>query len=316
MLAACLLLAAALPLGHALLFPPLHSYVTVEEAAGQEQDASTQEAAPCPGLIISESGLGPDTLPTEEGEQYDLSRLPASAQDGGYPAQQLPSAEGETSSDADTGEGALLLERLTREIQREYGNGTYPDWYGGGYLDSAGDVVVLLVQGCDTQALRSQVRDWAGGGVSFARARYSLASLTKLQEQICAQPSVKAVLSSWAPWTRRTTVWSCPSPGPTMRPCLHWPCWTPGTTPSMSRRPLQPLRSQAPAPPAPGPPANCALDRPLSHIVRAPRHCRGAPLLCRYRPPGPAGSAEEFLQLASVDGHDNAGGKSDGDGGT
>ena len=62
-------------------------------------------------------------------------------------AQQLPSAEGETSSDADAGEGALLLERLTREIQREYGNGTYPDWYGGGYLDSAGDVVVLLVQG-------------------------------------------------------------------------------------------------------------------------------------------------------------------------
>ena len=53
--------------------------------------------------------------------------------------------------------------------------------------------MVLLVQGCDTQALRSQVRDWAGGGVSFARARYSLASLTKLQEQICAQPSVKAV---------------------------------------------------------------------------------------------------------------------------
>ena len=131
-LAACLLLAAALPLGHALLSPPLHSYVTVEEAAGQEQDASTQEAAPRPGLIISESGLGPDTLPTEEGEQYDLSRLPASAQDGGCPAQQLPSAEGETSSDADTGEGALLLERLTREIQREYGNGTYPDWYGGG----------------------------------------------------------------------------------------------------------------------------------------------------------------------------------------
>ena len=197
-LAACLLLAAALPLGHALLFPPLHSYVTVGEAAGQEQDASTQEAAPRPGLIISESGLGPDTLPAEEGEPYDLSRLPASAQDGVCPAQQLPSAEGETSSDADTGEGALLLERLTREIQREYGNGTYPDWYGGGYLDSAGDVVVLLVQGCDTQALRSQVRDWAGGGVSFARARYSLASLTKLQEQICAQPSVKAVLSSCA----------------------------------------------------------------------------------------------------------------------
>lgn len=198
MLAACLLLAAALPLGHALLFPPLHSYVTVGEAAGQEQDASTQEAAPRPGLIISESGLGPDTLPAEEGEPYDLSRLPASAQDGVCPAQQLPSAEGETSSDADTGEGALLLERLTREIQREYGNGTYPDWYGGGYLDSAGDVVVLLVRGCDTQALRSQVRDWAGGGVSFARARYSLASLTKLQEQICAQPSVKAVLSSCA----------------------------------------------------------------------------------------------------------------------
>ena len=162
--------------------------------AALEEDASTQEAAPRPGLIISESGLGPDTLPAEEGEPYDLSRLPASAQDGGYPAQQLPSAEGETSSDADTGEGALLLERLTREIQREYGNGTYPDWYGGGYLDSAGDVVVLLVQGCDTQALRSQVRDW----VSFARARYSLASLTKLQEQICAQPSVKAVLSSCA----------------------------------------------------------------------------------------------------------------------
>ena len=74
-LAACLLLAAALPLGHALLFPPLHSYVTVEEAAGQEQDASTQEAAPRPGLIISESGLGPDTLPAEVGEPRSEERV-------------------------------------------------------------------------------------------------------------------------------------------------------------------------------------------------------------------------------------------------
>ena len=314
-LAACLLLAAALPLGHALLFPPLHSYVTVGEAAGQEQDASTQEAVPRPGLIISESGLGPDTLPAEEGEPYDLSRLPASAQDGVCPAQQLPSAEGETSSDADTGEGALLLERLTREIQREYGNGTYPDWYGGGYLDSAGDVVVLLVRGCDTQALRSQVRDWAGGGVSFARARYSLASLTKLQEQICAQPSVKAVLSSCAlDEENNRLVLSLTRADDEALSALA--VLDPRDDAVYVRRPLQPLRSQAPAPPAPGPPANCALDRPLSHIVRAPRHCRGAPLLCRYRPPGPAGSAEEFLQLASVDGHDNAGGKSDGDGGT
>lgn len=171
----------------------------------------------------------------------------------------------------------LLLERLTREIQREYGNGTYPDWYGGGYLDSAGDVVVLLVQGCDTQALRSQVRDWAGGGVVLCQGPL----LPRLPHQAPGADLCPALSEGGAvllaPWTRRTTVWSCPSPGPTMRPCLHWPCWTPGTTPSMSRRPLQAsAESGTRHRPAPGPPANCALDRPLSHIVRAPRHCRGA----------------------------------------
>ena len=172
--------------------------MTVGEAAGQEQDASTQEAAPAPASSSARADLDRTPSPQRRGEPYDLSRLPASAQDGVCPAQQLPSAEGGTSSDADTGEGALLLERLTREIQREYGNGTYPDWYGGGYLDSAGDVVVLLVRGCDTQALRSQVRDWAGGRGVLCQGPLLPRLLTKLQEQICAQPSVKAVLSSCA----------------------------------------------------------------------------------------------------------------------
>lgn len=201
-LAACLLLAAALPLGHTLLSPSqggpaLHSYVTVKEPAGPEQAAGAQEAVPRPGLIISESGPGPDNLPAKQGEQYDPSRLPASPQDGDAPAQRLPSVE-EGTSDADAGEGALLLERLTRAIREEAGDGVYPDWYGGGYLDGAGEVVILLVRGCDTPELRDQVRDWAGGEVSFAGAGYSLAFLTGLQDQICAQPAVKAVLSSCA----------------------------------------------------------------------------------------------------------------------
>lgn len=75
-LAACLLLAAALPLGHALLFPPLHSYVTVGEAAGQEQDASTQEAAPAPASSSARADLDRTPSPQRRGSRTTSAGFP------------------------------------------------------------------------------------------------------------------------------------------------------------------------------------------------------------------------------------------------
>ncbi len=162
-LAACLLLAAALPLGHALLFPPLHSYVTVGKRRGRNRTPVPREAAPAPASSSARADLDRTPPPQRRGSRTTSAGFPppprtASALPSSCPGRRedlfrCRHRRGRPAPGApDSGDPT------------EYGNGTYPDWYGGGYLDSAGDVVVLLVRGCDTQALRSQVGTGPGAG--------------------------------------------------------------------------------------------------------------------------------------------------------
>lgn len=70
-------------------------------------------------------------------------------------------------------------------------NGTYPDWYGGAYLDSSGRLVVQLVEDKDPgdKSLELQVLDWTGSdSVMFSSCKYSLTRLKELMDRLNALP--------------------------------------------------------------------------------------------------------------------------------
>lgn len=83
-------------------------------------------------------------------------------------------------------------------------NGTYPDWYGGAYLDSSGWLVVQLVEDKDPgdKSLELQVLDWTGSdNVMFSSCKYSLAGLNRLMDQLNAfpeaYPECAGVMAGW-----------------------------------------------------------------------------------------------------------------------
>ena len=70
-------------------------------------------------------------------------------------------------------------------------NGTYPDWYGGAYLDRSGRLVVQLVEDKDPgdKTLELQVLDWTGSdSVMFSSCKYSRAQLSELMDRLNALP--------------------------------------------------------------------------------------------------------------------------------
>ena len=83
-------------------------------------------------------------------------------------------------------------------------NGTYPDWYGGAYLDQSGWLVVQLVEDKDPgdKTLELQVLDWTGSDtVMFSSCKHSLAQLHELMDQLNALPNTdpqcKEVMAGW-----------------------------------------------------------------------------------------------------------------------
>ena len=70
-------------------------------------------------------------------------------------------------------------------------NGTYPDWYGGAYLNGSGWLVVQLVESEDPadKSLELQVLDWTDSdSVMFSSCKYSLAQLKELMDRLNALP--------------------------------------------------------------------------------------------------------------------------------
>ena len=83
-------------------------------------------------------------------------------------------------------------------------NGTYPDWYGGAYLDESGRLVVQLVESKDPgdKSLELQVLDWTGSDtVMFSSCKYSLAQLHELMDRLNALPDTDPqcgeVMAGW-----------------------------------------------------------------------------------------------------------------------
>lgn len=83
-------------------------------------------------------------------------------------------------------------------------NGTYPDWYGGAYIDRSGWLVVQLVEDKNPldKTLELQVLDWAGSDhVMFSSCKYSLAQLNGLMDRLNALPDADMkcgdVMAGW-----------------------------------------------------------------------------------------------------------------------
>ncbi len=81
---------------------------------------------------------------------------------------------------------------------------SYPDWYGGAYLDESGRLVVQLVEDKDPgdKSLELQVLDWTGSDtVMFSSCKYSLAQLSELMDQLNAlpdtDPQCREVMAGW-----------------------------------------------------------------------------------------------------------------------
>ena len=151
--AACAaLLLCAYPIYRGLTVPPQHSYVLLDSgdsfAAGDnysvEENVTSLEDAPADALPVLISPPGPESKPYE-------------------------------------GEGLAAYQSLLSHFGGSL-YPSYPDWYGGAYLNDEGRLVVLTVTG-STPNLPEALLDSAAVLLE-SRARYSYAYLLSLQEQV------------------------------------------------------------------------------------------------------------------------------------
>lgn len=151
-LAACAaLVVAAVPL-YGALNPPLHAYALgVEEPAKQEL-----------GLMTGDTGGGIDgTHPLTPGGADIVER----------PVQE---------------EATAAYQALMARFAADYGQGNYPDWYGGSYIDEWGGLIVCVVGApVEDKSLYLEIEEMCGGHpVGFRDVTYTLAQLNTLQDQV------------------------------------------------------------------------------------------------------------------------------------
>lgn len=188
--AACAaLILAAYPVYRAVN-PPLHDYTVVE--GGGTLDTQMEIKVPAGGADIP----APDPVPggayvgdERPGNGCDLYNIPgqdASGQDEGrdgigyaVPGQAAPAQE----------EAMAQYDGLLRGLggQGGYEPGTYPDWFGGAWIDNdyypEAKLAVAIVDGFRTAELEAKIQDWCVGGVVFKDVKYSWEYLFALQDQ-------------------------------------------------------------------------------------------------------------------------------------
>ena len=210
---------------------PLHSYVMVEGLTGTIQENATTATGGSEGAVRDQdTGMTPEDLTaamldvgytqdevdgyqsigyqmtwakwwkfvhqqenSEGDDPFNLDDLKLFSQKelyvstGALPAPNTGDLPGGAYvGDAPVQEGAEDYQRLMDRF-----NGTYPDWYGGAYLDESGRLVVQLVEDKDPgdKTLELQVLDWTGSDtVMFSSCKYSLAQLSELMDRLNALP--------------------------------------------------------------------------------------------------------------------------------
>lgn len=152
--AACFaLVVAAFPV-YGALNPPLHAYAVEVEAATRQE---------------LEAGSGLDQGSGIDGTHPVGTREPT----GERPIQE---------------EAAAAYEALMARFATDYGKDSYPDWYGGAYIDDWGGLVVCVVGApVDDKGLYLDIQAMCGGRpVSFQDVTYPLSKLNALQMETVA----------------------------------------------------------------------------------------------------------------------------------
>lgn len=172
--AACAaLVLAAYPMYRAFN-PPLHDYTVVE--GGGTLDTQMELKVPAGGADI------PAPAPVPGGAYVGDDSGQEGGIDGiGYavPGQAAPVQE----------EAMAQYDGLLRGLggQGGYEPGTYPDWFGGAWIDNdyypEAKLAVAIVDGFRTAELEAKIQDWCGGGVVFKDVKYSWEYLFALQDQ-------------------------------------------------------------------------------------------------------------------------------------
>ena len=81
---------------------------------------------------------------------------------------------------------AAAYQNLMAQFEKDCGPGSYPEWYGGAYIDENETLVVNIVEGGEPEdkALFLKIQDWAGADqISFGNVKYGLGYLRDLQDR-------------------------------------------------------------------------------------------------------------------------------------
>ena len=87
----------------------------------------------------------------------------------------------------DQSEAIMAYQNLMARFEEDYGQGRYPDWYGGAYIDEHAELIVNIVEGCEADGkLELKIQDWAGSSkIGFGSgSRLSLNELRELQDKV------------------------------------------------------------------------------------------------------------------------------------
>lgn len=153
-LAACAVLVLAAGPVYTALNPPLHAYA-LGEAVPAKQEL---------GLMTGDKGDGVDgTHPVLPGGAVIVER----------PVQE---------------EATAAYEALMARFAADLGQGNYPGWYGGAYIDDWGGLIVCVVGAPEgDKSLYLDIQAMCDGHpVGFQDVSYTLAHLNSLQEQVAA----------------------------------------------------------------------------------------------------------------------------------
>lgn len=237
-IAACALVAiAAYPVYRLFKSPDpvLHSYVLTGDVAvadtSQQLDAEleagfSEEAAPAQSdsgevAVPAANDSGEVAVPAQN-DSGEVTVPDRGSAEVAVPAQNdsgdLPVRDNEThftgeiieEADASCQEEAVeAYQNLMSRFAAEYGEGNYPDWYGGSYIGQGNYLTVntVLREGAEDydKEFYIQIETWAGNSfVCFGGVKYSLNFLRGLQSQITDLPEMRKI-SYWGCGVNETT---------------------------------------------------------------------------------------------------------------
>ena len=128
-----------------------------------------------------------------------------------FSQKELPAPAGARPAGTDEGdaavqeEAAAAYQALMARFRADCGEDSYPDWYGGSYIDATGTLVINVTQetskGAD-KAFFLEIQDWAGSDrLAFREVKYSLTHLNALMDRLNAlpedDPRCGALMTGW-----------------------------------------------------------------------------------------------------------------------